>query len=351
MTRITAILLVGLLLAVNACLIKPPEEEPDLWESALQDPFKNPIRTIHSSLTQLFAISDDEFIRVDNNNQLLERRQLDLPFRFFGRPSLSDQVFVRVTRQINIGQTIEFHLTKVPGQIKEITFSDLEIETGDILSPEDNARYTGAFNGAGTQFLLPVLNFSKEHFTFLLFDIELDAGNAAFETVKLAKTIHIPDMPNDPGSLNNLKYINGHYYASNLNGGFRISSNGQYQKIFQPWMVDFFSFDGNLYAVGSGNDIHESTDNGLSWERINASDDPSELRFIEVVNDQVFTQRFTGFPFQLADEDFVNAKDIKLNKDFTDDVAAYSHIRYFFGRYYMTVQKELYFTTDLQTVD
>ncbi len=351
MTRIAALLMIGSLLTLTACLIKPPPEEPDLWEAVLTEPFLNPIRNIHTSLTQLYAISDDEFIRLDNNNELLERRRLNLPFRFFGRPSLSDQVFVRVTRQDNNDQVIEFHLAKVAGQQVDITFSELISQTGDELFPEDNARYTGAFNADGSQFVIPTLNFSKDIFTFLVFDILLNSAGSAFESVELAKAIDIPDMQNDPKSLSNFKFINGFYYASSQNGGFRINPNGQFDELFSTWMLDFFAFDGQLYATGSGSDLHESTDNGLNWNRVNDLDDPTELRFTEVANEQVFTQLFTGFPFQLSDDDLLKAKDLKFNKDFTADVAAYTNILYFFGRYYITLQKELYFTTDLQTVD
>ncbi|MEL6863410.1 MAG: hypothetical protein AAFP19_03280 [Bacteroidota bacterium] len=348
MKRISSILLFSLVF-LPACLIKPPEEEPDRWFTAFEEELVTPIRNIHASPTQMYAVSDDEFIRLDNNNQVVERRQILLPRRFFGRPSLSDYVFVRVTRQEETDQVIEFHLTRNAAARVDVTFSELIAEFGDELFPEDNSRYSGAFNDSGTQFLLPTLNFSKDVFSMILFDIELNTTNTAFESVKVNKVIPIDEMPNDPKSLSSIRYINGHFYLASLNGAFRVSPQGDYETILQDWIVDFFTFDGKIFATGSGSDLQVSEDNGLTWERDNDTDDPTDLRFVEVTNEQVFTQNFIGFPFQLSTENLVDATTLKLNKDFPDDLAAYNNIRFFYDRYYLTVQKELYYTLELFT--
>ncbi len=347
MRRILILLLLALFIGQSACLIKPPEEEPDPWTLAFDDATITPIRNIHASLTEFYAITDDEFIRLDNNNEIVERRKLTLPFRFFGRPQLSDNVFSRVTRQGQTDQIIEFHLSRVPGQVYNYSFEQLEAETGDQLFPEISGRYTAAFNDAGTQFLIPASNSSKDIYTLLLFDIELNSTNSAFVNVSLRKNIDIIDLQNDPSSISNTRFVDGHFYVTSLNGAFRIDSEGGVTKLFQQWMLDFFSFQDSLFVTSSAAQLFYSANDGDSWEEWKENE-RTALQYVEVVNGNTFSQPFVGFPFEMSDENLLNTRKVKLNADFVDDVSAYNNIRYFFGKYYLANQKELYYTDDLK---
>ena len=144
----------------QSCLIKPPAKIPDPWEEVFSDELITPIRNMYNGIAQFYIISDDEFVRIDNNNEVTERRQIQLPSRFFGRPSLSENIFVRTTR-LDTAQVIEFHLTKVADEVEYIRVDDLEQQIGDLLSHLSKGRYTSAFNNDGTQILIPFENDSK----------------------------------------------------------------------------------------------------------------------------------------------------------------------------------------------
>ena len=346
MRLILSLFFIGFCLLQNSCLIKPIDEEPDPWTNALNFSTITPIRNLHAGAVEFLAISDDEFVRLNNQGELIEKRDLILPFRFFGRPQLSDHVFTRVTRQGQVDQTIEFHLTSVPDEVVNYTFEQLETDTGDQLFPETSGRYTAAFNDESTQFLIPAQNFTKDIYTLLLFDIELNNTNSSFTKIELAQHIDIPGLQNDPGSISNTKFVNGNYYVTSLNGAFRLTPQGQVDKIFSEWMLDFFAFNDTIFVTSSATRLLFSTDDGLNWEEWD-TENRTELQYVEVANGEVFSQPFVGFPFQKANDDLLTTNKVKLNKDFTDDLAAYNNIRYFFGKYYITNQKELYFTENL----
>ena len=332
----------------SSCLIKPEDPEKDLWFPILETQTITPIRNIHAAGNEFYAISDDEFLRFDEENKLLERRPLLLPLRFFGRPALSDDAFIRVTRQNDNTQIIEVHSTKTSNQILDIDLNDLA-NPGEELISDANARYTGAFNATGDQYLLPCLSLPDYFFSCLLLDIKFNASRTAIIGVSVNRRINIPDLPADFQTLQNTRYIEGFYYLTSLDGTFRLSPTGDVQRIFREWFFDVFSHKGQLYATSAGGQLYTSMDNGLNWER--SGNRATDLRYVESQNDQVFTHAFIGAKFQLSDETLLKANDIRYNLDFPDDLAAYNNIRFFNNRYYLTVQKQLFFTTDLQTID
>lgn len=348
MRHILILLFLGLSLSQTSCLIKPVDEEPDPWTNALNFSTNTPIRNLHAGEVEFLAITDDEFIRLNNQGDVIEKRDLSLPFRFFGRPTLSDRIFTRVTRQGQTDQTIEFHLTSVNNEILNYTFEQLETDTGDQLFPETSGRYTSAFNDEGTQYLIAAQNFTKDIYTLLLFDIQLNNTNSAFNQVSLARHIDIPDLQNDPNSISNTKFVNGNYYVTSLNGAFRLTPQGDVTKVFDEWMLDFFAFNDTIFVTSSAAKLLFSTDDGLSWEEWR-DNERTELQYVEVANGELYSQPFVGFPFQKADDDFLKSKKVRLNTDFSEDISAYNNIRYFFGKYYMARQKELYFTENLLT--
>ena len=183
----------------------------------------------------------------------------------------------------------------------------------------------------------------------MLLDIKFNASRTAIIEVNVNRRINIPDLPADFQTLQNTRYIEGFYYLTSLDGTFRLSPTGDVQRIFREWFFDVFSHKGQLYATSAGGQLYTSMDNGLNWER--SGNRATDLRYVESQNDQVFTHAFIGAKFQLSDETLLKASDIRYNLDFPDDLAAYNNIRFFNNRYYLTVQKQLFFTTDLQTID
>jgi len=290
MGRITLQLcLILVLISTAACLIKPPDPIPEPWNK-LEDYTNNTnIRVLHATPTELYILSDDEFARLDLNNQLVEKRRFELPFDFSGRSALSDDSFYQLIQNDSLRLELNFHLTKNPDPIYRIKIEDFQ-QTGDSgFLPEGEVRNTGAYNATGTQFIFPVVQVPDSYYAFFLFDINLNASKTEFESVELATRINV-DLPAYPGNLNNVRFIDGFFYATSLNGAVRINpSTGTFIKIFEEWMLDFFKYEDKLYATGFGNALYVSEDNGLTFESVDLSDNsrPFQLEMINVVNEQI----------------------------------------------------------------
>lgn len=341
------------LLSSAACLIKPPAPVPEPWMTLEGYTNNTNIRVLHATPSELYILSDDEFARLDVNNELVEKRRFELPFSFSGRSALSDDSFYQLIRNDSLRLELNFHLTKNPDPIERVKIENF-IEPGDSgFLEEDKARNTGTYNADGTQFIIPVIQVPDSYYAFFLFDIRLNATKTAFESIDLAARINV-DLPAYSDNLNNVKFIDGFFYATSLDGAVRIDpSNGSYVKIFDAWMLDVFKFENKIYATGFGNALYVSEDNGLNFESIDLSDvqTPYQLEMIEIVNEQILSQQAIGFPFSLIESDFSSGKAITLNSDFTQDFSAYQDIEYFNGNYYLPVFKELFFGPELQVVD
>lgn len=353
MVRIsTRILCLLVLCTLAACLIKPPEEVPEPW-TKLEDYQNNTnIRVLRATPTELYILSDDEFARLNMDNELVEKRRFELPFAFSGRSALSDDSFYQLIRNDSLRLEINFHLTKNPDPLYKIKIENF-LATGDAgFLEEGEARNTGAYNDSGSQFIIPVIQVPDSYYAFFLFDINLNASRTEFESVDLARRINV-DLPAYSGNLNNVRFIDGFFYATSLDGAVRINPNdGTYEKIFEGWMLDIFKFDNKIYATGFGNMLYVSENNGLSFDLVDLSNNqPFQIEMIEIENDEILSQQAIGFPFSVIESDFSDGKELKLNEDFPLDFSAYQDIEYFNGKYYLPVFKELYYGDELITQD
>ncbi len=344
------LLLLLTIVTTAACLIKPPEPIPEPF-TKLEDYVNNTnIRVLHATPNELYILSDDEFARLDLNNELVEKRRLEIPFEFSARSAVSDHNFYQLILNDSLDLEINFHLTKNPDEVEKIKLKNL-MQAGDSgFIKEGNNRNIGAFNDNGTQFLIPVIRVPGSYYSFFLFDINLNGTNTNFQSVELAHRIDIDGIPASAGNLNSVKYIDGFFYATSLFGAVRINpTNGSYTQIFDDWMLDFFKYDDKLYATGFGNALYVSNDNGLNFTVVDLSnvDTPFPIEMIQIVNDKILSQQAIGFPFSIIDTDFESGKLLLLNSDFTQDFSAYQDIEYFNGKYYLPVFKELYTSPDL----
>ena len=146
-----------------SCNYKLPDPNPDLWiDSGIKS--NTNIRNMYSTATQLMVVSDDEFLRIGPDNELIERRSISLPVQFLGfRPTMSEFVFVRVI-ELTGTKKLEFHVVKNPNQVVQYELQQLEDLFDLALDPETDAYYTGAFNEDGSQFLYPMQNSTDENY-------------------------------------------------------------------------------------------------------------------------------------------------------------------------------------------
>lgn len=348
-------------LMLVSCNYNRYKEQPDIWNK-LDIATNTPIRNMYAGPTELLVMTDDEFVRVGNQNQILERRAFaDLPFNFFGRPTLSRYVFVRVTTQdypnpsgpgtVKVNQ-MEVHLTKDTDASESIYFNldQFAEDQGLSIVPEDKARYNGAFDTNGDLFLLPTLNITDNTYSFFLFDINLNLGKTGFagSGVTLNKRIDLP-LDDISGDIMNTNFVNGFFYVNSKWGTYRIDPNtGDYKEINKIWTLNTFEHEDKVFLTGFNDfDFYQSEDNGQTFEQVGTS----PLKFVEVENGKILSQTQLGLPWSLADDDMLGMEDLRVNKDFEDDGASYWNARYFYGRYYISIQKEIYFLDELETTD
>lgn len=345
-------LLVVCFIQTPACLITPPEPAPVLWMKALDLETNTPIRNMYAGDLELHLISDDEFIRLGPENRLKERRILPVPFEFYSWPVLSTNTYARVIRtEAQGGPVLELNISAVPGESLSIPYEVLKDDAEEFFAPvsKNFAEYTLAYNDEGTQLLLPVVNFENNTHTFFLIDIELDFSKTKFLNVQKSHRIDIPEIPGSvTDRINNILFENGNYYVVSLDGTFRITPDGAYEKVIPGWLYDVFEKNDSLFATGRGLDFYISTDNGHNWiER----DSTSDIKFADVVSGKVLSQNFPAAIYTMADSDLEEVRPLVLNEDFPDEITsnAYAKLLYFYDSHYLVVQKELYFSCGLRT--
>lgn len=347
------------IMVFSSCHYKRPKPQPDLW-FALDVETNTPIRNMHVSLTELKLLTDDEYLKLDINGNILEQRDLELPFNFYGRPSIGEFSFIRLVRaqvayprpglpdSIVQKPLMEVHLTKQATQ--QVYFKDIDdIAPGENISFEEFARYTGAYNADESKYLLVTLNNTDPSHTvhsLFLIDLGWNVQKTAISEITVDKRIDI-DLTADTRLVSNVKFLNGNFYICAEMGAWRVDPElGTATKLFNTWIKDAFEYEGKIYLTGFNDfDFYVSHDNGLTFGPVGNG---SSLKFVEVANGVVFTQDQLGLPWKMAKPDLLSADPLIVNKDFEDDGALYWNIKYFYNRYYISTQKKIYYTEDLQ---
>ncbi|MFK7807912.1 MAG: hypothetical protein AB8F74_08960 [Saprospiraceae bacterium] len=357
------VLLIGLS-CLMSCHYKRAKSQPDLW-FPLDFETNTPIRDVHTSFTEMKLLTDDEFLRVNINGEVIERRDLALPFNFFGRPAIGEFSFIRMVRaqvaypRPNLSDSIvqkplmEMHLTKqATQQIYRMDLDDFDL--GENLSFEEFARYSGAYNDDESKYLVVTLNNSNGSNTvhsLYLMDLGLNAQKTQSSGITVDKRIDI-ELTADTRLVSNVKFLNGNFYVCTEFGAWRVNpDDGTAAKLANHWVKDAFAYNGRIYLTGfSDFDFYVSSDNGTTFGPVGNGGSP--LKFVEVTNDQVFTQTQLGLPWSLAEPtDLSTITPVVINKDFEDSGAEYWNAFYFYNKYYISIQKQIFYTEDLQVED
>ena len=314
------------------------------WEK-IDFPSERLILGLHATPFELQAITENQFFRFNGDNEPLEIRPFLASTPPLLPPAMSDNTFVRMTTNDDAEQTLEFHLTKNGSQILEIMVDSLKGPGDSFIEVEFMARTLGAFSSDGTLFLLPATVLPDRHYVLLLFEVLHNAAATEFTSVEMFRRIDLPDLSADFANLQNIRYVDGNFYVGSKSGAWRISPDGEKVKIFQQQMRDFFEHEGKLYAMGpSSFSLHESTDNGITWERLNQD---SELVWIETAGGTVFTQTAPSQLFHVMDENLEKAKSIVLPAGFAANEAIYYGVAFFAGRHYFSMDRSIYFTEEI----
>lgn len=342
---LTASVLAVCLLAASCqrpLIVKDDDSKSKAHWELLDYPAERLVLGLHATPFELYVISENQFSRYDGNRVLLEKRPLDVGSGITGTPALSDNAFVRMTTDDQSRQTIEFHLARNPAQIVKIIADDLLSDGEGHLEVEYFARRLGAFSTDGALFLLPARLLPARHYVLFLFELEYNTAHTTFTSVKSVKRINLPELGTLPPSMNNVRFADGNFYVTSQHGAWRITPSGDVLKIFPQWMRDVFEWQDKLYITGLNSfDLHESTDKGLTWTRLNQN---SELKMVETVGDLVLTHEVLGNPYLSMLGDFVKAKKIVYPAGASTNPSVYYGAAFFAGQYFFSIDREVYFT-------
>jgi len=321
------------------------------WDEVPNLSLNSTINDLHATDDELLIATTDNFARMTTNETIVERRNLEVQKGVFGRPIVSDFIFARVLKNVDNVRELQFHLVNSVNQIYRIT--DLEMaDSAEFILLEElpNAVATGAFNEDGTQLCYGVrsLNPQGQNYSFLLFDIELNAEKNQFQNITLANRVDLPQsiVGAEASILSNIRFHGGNYYVTTLNGAFRIQPDGEWQQIFSHWTWDVFQNEDKLYVTGFfENEFYYSEDNGENWVFANTD---SPLKRVKVTGEKVFGQNQIGLPYMLSTPDYATLQEINYNSNFFDDEpTAYQAIEYFNGKYYVSVHKRMFAADDI----
>lgn len=306
------------------------------WEDT-EIRMNNRIQTAHASDNELLLISNTEFFRIGQSLNILEKRPVnDL---IYGRPILSDFVYAYMKKDGNFKDMVSFHLVNNPDEVVEIHSNDLVSESGQTVIFETQTRTPGVFNEDGTQFVIPALVFPDFNYHFFIFDIELNAQKTQIEDISLAKEVTAVEMIAEFGSLTNLRFIDGLFYASAYTGGYRFNDAfDEAEQLFPHWTIDFFKQDSSYYATGLFFHDFFISETGEHWQRMWHE---SSLNNVEMVDGDLFSHNALGWQYKFV-EDLREGSDIFYPESYPENNTLYNDIVKFGGNYYMTIDNELH---------
>lgn len=357
MRNLTVLLYLSALFLFFSCVRIPegdgigtdPEKNP--WEELADLESEQPILNMYSNGDVLMTISGGEFTRIDADQTILEKRLLNDNTIDFGTPALSENTFARLVSTSSAEQKLEFHLVKNPQEVITFSINELKSNPSESLEIDFEGKEIGAFNFDGNLFLLPVKNLTNQHYSFFLFELELDPSTFQFRGAEITHRIDLTDIASNPGTLSNIKWIGNQFFVATKNGSYRINKDGTARQINNIWMKDFFQWSGTIYGTGFNDfDIIKSDDNGLSWTPAT----PSPLRLVRIQRGKLVSQVFKGNRYQIPinHQNIFQTREMMLNEDFpSDDEGAYLAIEAFSGNFYLAIGKDLYYTSDIFAVE
>ncbi len=309
-----------------------------------------PIRTMHAAPVEVLAITDQEFFRIDSDNQVVEERPIGLAAFYFGRPALSDWVFTRFVekQQQNVA---EFHLVRNSNQIFDLVINDIDVPAGTTITLDGTAaKNVGAFNDDSSQLAFPVeLNRTEgSNVGVVIVDITLSGTKENFISVEVIKVVDIPELRSNAQLMSSISFIGGAYYITHQDGGFRVTADGNYRQVVSGWTLDVFNKEGTIYMTSFNPfDFFKSENNGVTFERVGTT---TPAKYVYQADDQYFHQDNRGFEFKLISDDFEDVRDIVYNKEIEDisDNSAFWNMIYMGGRYYINAQKDIWYLEEIE---
>lgn len=298
----------------------------------------------------LFLVTGDEFIRINADNVILEKRALTGTFTNIYKPAISANTFARVSESSSGDVFIEFHLTKNPNDFRKIAINDLSDIPGEVLELVVDGKELGAFNFDGSKFLIATTTKTAgstgSHHALFEFSILLDASTRNIINITHKRLCDITEIPGSFDQIGSIVFNNEDRYIISKVGAYKVNKDGDVTRIKRGWYQDLFRRNGKIYITAFERfDMLISDDNGDTWERTPTA---SDLQFVTVAGETLISQTANGIlpqtPENLAD--IFTLKDLRMNREMlgTDFVGSFNAFDFFAEKYYFAIGKDLYST-------
>ncbi len=324
-----------------------PEQTEGKWKEVAGVNAERTIQSLYATPFELFAITENQFIRLNHENSLVEKRTLQANRVPLGAPVLSENTFFRAMQGVDNREVYEFHAARNAQIVKRFVSTDLVRPSETFTAKSNRIRFIGAYSSDGTKFFLPGVVYQGAlgvpHVEIMIFNIYNNLGGNDIDSVKLFKRVAIqPQVLNTNDKIESCRFIKDFFYLATQDGAFRVSVEGQLSQFFPHWTLDFFEKEGRVYATGLATyNFYYTSDNGRSWLRGR----PSNLRFTENAGNYVLSQKERGARYMVSDSTLLNAKEIQYNDNinFPNVLNYYYATAFFQNKYYLNADKKLFY--------
>jgi hypothetical protein len=309
------------------------------------------IQNLYATPFELLAITENQFIRLNPENALVEKRTLQANRVPLGAPVLSENTFFRALQGIDNREVYEFHCVRNAQVVKRLFSTDLVRPFETFTAEHRRIRFTGAYSTDGTKYFLPGVVYQGTlgipHVEVMIFNIYNNLGGNDIDSVTLFKRVAFqPQALNTSGRIESCRFMSDYFYLATEDGAFRMSTDGQVNQFFPHATLDFFQKEGRIYATGySTYNFFYTSDNGRSWLRGR----PSNLRFTETIGSYVLSQKERGARYMVGDSALLNLKKIQYddNVNFPDVLNYYYSVAFFQNKYYLNSNNKLFYNNNI----
>lgn len=308
------------------------------------------ITGLTATADELFVFTPEEFTRLDQRDDTLtltEKRTFLRSTRTLGYIASTPLAFARgIQNTITNEQAVEFQLTQSSSGLVRVPIDSL---TPELVALESSGELIGAFNDDSRVYVQPVILRSERILGLMFFSLDYNLDFTAFESVEYVGMVSFPDALEESDILSSIAYLDDHFYVATKKGGYRVSEGGVVQTVVQTstWVRDFFEYDGNVYAaLQAVTPLLESLD-GVNFR----STFQQDMDLVDVLGDNIVTQRFQGWPYDVTDDVAERTRPLLLNEDFPTANDLYFGIVRSGQTYYLGIDRSLYKTDELRAAE
>ena len=306
---------------VTGCRCVNCDDEEEMQNIEIDEPWslleavrpRTTILTIGSNDAQILLFTEDEFLAVGADGEVVQRRPYRREFRSLGRPAVREIVYARGAEDLRDGaEIIEFNLVQPGGDQFSFAIDSLDDRPQSLYR---DAVTIGTFNDFGTVYVQPVLNRETRELELLFFELEPGVTLTDFEAVEFLGTVELPGIREIQGAISSIEFIDGAFLIASKFGGYRVTEGGVVSEVIDSPtdLRDFFVYRGQVYASQVTNGVLFTSRDGSAFERTGLVQD---VRLAKAFGEQLVSQELPGWNYRITSNLGETTEPLLLNSDF-----------------------------------